>query len=113
MLAAGCSDMLKGTVKAMCSSGRSGSLVGEGSSAANAAIGAVGEITGWAFDSRGRVIEGSINDRVAGRAWSGEGKDVGEAATEAVRKALGDRRIGEYTGTRRYAGEQAKAGGDR
>jgi DNA-binding transcriptional regulator LsrR (DeoR family) len=27
--------------------------------------GAVGEITGWAFDSRGRLIEGSINDRVA------------------------------------------------
>jgi DNA-binding transcriptional regulator LsrR (DeoR family) len=29
------------------------------------AAGAVGEITGWAFDSRGRLIEGSINDRVA------------------------------------------------
>jgi DNA-binding transcriptional regulator LsrR (DeoR family) len=27
--------------------------------------GAVGEITGWAFDARGRLIEGSINDRVA------------------------------------------------
>jgi DNA-binding transcriptional regulator LsrR (DeoR family) len=27
--------------------------------------GAVGEITGWAFDSAGRLIEGSINDRVA------------------------------------------------
>jgi DNA-binding transcriptional regulator LsrR (DeoR family) len=27
--------------------------------------GAVGEITGWAFDARGRVVEGSINDRVA------------------------------------------------
>jgi len=27
--------------------------------------GAVGEITGWAFDSQGRLIEGSINDRVA------------------------------------------------
>ncbi|WP_158817232.1 sugar-binding transcriptional regulator [Methylocapsa sp. S129] len=27
--------------------------------------GAVGEITGWAFDSRGRLLEGSINDRVA------------------------------------------------
>ena len=27
--------------------------------------GAVGEITGWAFDSHGRLIEGSINDRVA------------------------------------------------
>jgi DNA-binding transcriptional regulator LsrR (DeoR family) len=29
------------------------------------AAGAVGEITGWAFDSHGRLIEGSINDRVA------------------------------------------------
>ncbi|MGA2043361.1 MAG: sugar-binding transcriptional regulator [Roseiarcus sp.] len=29
------------------------------------AAGAVGEITGWAFDSRGRVIESPINDRVA------------------------------------------------
>ena len=27
--------------------------------------GAVGEITGWAFDSQGRLIEGSINERVA------------------------------------------------
>jgi DNA-binding transcriptional regulator LsrR (DeoR family) len=27
--------------------------------------GAVGEITGWAFDSSGRLIEGSINARVA------------------------------------------------
>ena len=27
--------------------------------------GAVGEITGWAFDSAGRLIEGSINERVA------------------------------------------------
>ena len=43
--AAGCSDMLKGTVKPMCSSGRSGSLVGEGSSAANADTGDAGMIT--------------------------------------------------------------------
>ncbi len=27
--------------------------------------GAVGEITGWAFDSQGRLIQGSLNDRVA------------------------------------------------
>jgi DNA-binding transcriptional regulator LsrR (DeoR family) len=27
--------------------------------------GAVGEITGWAFDSQGRLVEGSFNDRVA------------------------------------------------
>ena len=37
--------MLNGTVKPMCSSGRSGSLVGEGSSAANAGMGATGEST--------------------------------------------------------------------
>jgi hypothetical protein len=36
--------MLKGTVKPMCSSGRSGSLVGLGSSAARG-HGATGEIT--------------------------------------------------------------------
>jgi DNA-binding transcriptional regulator LsrR (DeoR family) len=29
------------------------------------AAGAVGEITGWAFDSRGRLIDGDYNDRVA------------------------------------------------
>ena len=29
------------------------------------AAGAVGEITGWAFDARGRILEGSINERVA------------------------------------------------
>jgi hypothetical protein len=45
MLAAGCSLMLNGSVKAMCSNGRSGSLVGHGHSAANAATGAVGERT--------------------------------------------------------------------
>ena len=27
--------------------------------------GAVGEITGWAFDAQGRVIQGPYNDRVA------------------------------------------------
>src|SRR4029453_12704184 len=43
--APGCSDMLNGRVKPMCSSGRSGSLVGEGNSAANAGTGDVGEIT--------------------------------------------------------------------
>ena len=26
--------------------------------------GAVGEITGWAFDSRGRLMSGNLNDRV-------------------------------------------------
>jgi DNA-binding transcriptional regulator LsrR (DeoR family) len=29
------------------------------------AAGAVGEITGWSFDAQGRLVEGSINDRVA------------------------------------------------
>ena len=27
--------------------------------------GAVGEITGWAFDAEGRLLDGSVNDRVA------------------------------------------------
>ena len=45
MLAAGCSLMLYGSVNAMCSNGRAGSLVGHGSSAAKAAIGAVGDST--------------------------------------------------------------------
>lgn len=37
-----------------------------------------------------------INDHRAGRAWSGEGKTTSEAATEAVRRLLGDRRAREY-----------------
>ena len=46
MLAAGCSLMLKGSVKAMCSSGRAGSLVGLGQFGGDRpAIGAVGEST--------------------------------------------------------------------
>ena len=27
-------------------------------------LGAVGEITGWAFDAEGRVLDGGTNDRV-------------------------------------------------
>jgi DNA-binding transcriptional regulator LsrR (DeoR family) len=30
------------------------------------AVGAVGEITGWAYDAQGRMIEGLANDRVIG-----------------------------------------------
>ena len=41
---AGCSVKFHGTVKAMCSNGRSGSSPGEQRSAAKAGIGAVGEI---------------------------------------------------------------------
>lgn len=37
-----------------------------------------------------------ITDRRAGRAWSGEGKTASEAATQAVRRLLGDRRAREY-----------------
>lgn len=40
----------------------------------------------------------TINDRKAGRAWSGEGVTAGAAATEAVKKFLGDRRAKEYVG---------------
>ena len=43
--AAGCSDMLKGTVKPMCYRGRRETLVGEGSSAAKAGTGDVGDST--------------------------------------------------------------------
>lgn len=39
-----------------------------------------------------------ITDKAANRAWSGEGKTAGEAATEATRKFLGDRRAREYVG---------------
>lgn len=37
-----------------------------------------------------------IKDDKAARAWSGRGKTASEAATQAVRKLLGDRRIREY-----------------
>lgn len=37
-----------------------------------------------------------ITDRKSGRAWSGEGKSHNEAATQAVRRLLGDRRTHEY-----------------
>ena len=51
--------------------------------------GAVGEITGWAFDSRGRVIEGSINDRVASAPLRpGEGLMIGVAMGASRRAAL-------------------------
>lgn len=39
-----------------------------------------------------------ITDRKGGRAWSGEGQTASEAATRAVRKLLGDRRVREYVG---------------
>lgn len=38
-----------------------------------------------------------IQDRTAQRAWSGEGRTGSEAATEATRKFIGDRRVREYT----------------
>ena len=38
-----------------------------------------------------------ITDRDAQRAWSGQGSTASEAATEAVRRLLGDRRVREYT----------------
>lgn len=37
-----------------------------------------------------------ITDQKAQRAWSGTGRNVAEAATEATRKMLGDRRVREY-----------------
>ena len=51
--------------------------------------GAVGEITGWAFDSRGRLVEGSINDRVASAPLRpGMGQMIGVAMGAARRAAL-------------------------
>jgi DNA-binding transcriptional regulator LsrR (DeoR family) len=51
--------------------------------------GAVGEITGWSFDSRGRVIEGPINDRVASAPLRpGEGLMIGVAMGATRRAAL-------------------------
>jgi DNA-binding transcriptional regulator LsrR (DeoR family) len=51
--------------------------------------GAVGEITGWSFDSRGRVIEGPINDRVASAPLRpGEGLMIGVAMGVTRRAAL-------------------------
>jgi hypothetical protein len=47
----------------------------------------------------GDVVDGKtavVTDRKSGRAWSGEGTTDGAAATEAVRKFLGDRRSREY-----------------
>jgi len=40
----------------------------------------------------------TITDRKASRAWSGEGASVAEAATQATRKFLDDRRAREYIG---------------
>lgn len=37
-----------------------------------------------------------VIDKRAGRAWTGEGWTDGEAATDAVRRFLGDRRAREY-----------------
>ena len=36
--------------------------------------GAVGEITGWSFDSQGRLIQGLLNERVASRAAAPAGQ---------------------------------------
>jgi len=38
----------------------------------------------------------AVTDRASGRAWTGSGATTGEAATEATRKFLGDRRAAEY-----------------
>jgi hypothetical protein len=39
-----------------------------------------------------------VTDRNANRAWSGEGATHSEAATDATRKFIGDRRSREYLG---------------
>jgi DNA-binding transcriptional regulator LsrR (DeoR family) len=51
--------------------------------------GAVGEITGWSFDSRGRLVEGSINERVASAPLRpGAGRMIGVAMGSTRRAAL-------------------------
>jgi DNA-binding transcriptional regulator LsrR (DeoR family) len=63
------------------------------------AEGAVGEITGWAFDSRGRLLEGDYNARVASAPLrSAEnrlmiGVAMGAARRAAIRGALAGRLI--------------------
>lgn len=57
------------------------------------ARGAVGEITGWAYDAAGRVLEGGHNDRVAGAPLRPDGPPrigvaVGAAKADALRAAL-------------------------
>lgn len=44
----------------------------------------------------GGLHHATIVDVPGGRAWSGEGSTSGEAATEAVRKFVSDRRAREY-----------------
>ncbi|MDE3080826.1 MAG: sugar-binding transcriptional regulator, partial [Paracoccaceae bacterium] len=56
--------------------------------------GAVGEVTGWAFDASGTLIEGLTNDRVASvRPVPGAGRRticvaMGESRLPALRAAL-------------------------
>ena len=45
----------------------------------------------------GEPAQAVIQDKVAGRAWSGEGKTSSEATTEAFHKFVSDRRAREYT----------------
>jgi hypothetical protein len=47
-------------------------------------------------DDTGYKKQVVISDRKGNRAWSGEGATESEAATEATRKFIGDRRIREY-----------------
>lgn len=47
----------------------------------------------------GETVDGKtavVTDRKSGRAWSGEGANINGAATDALRKFLGDRRAREY-----------------
>ena len=61
--------------------------------------GAVGEITGWAFDSAGKVLTEGTNQRVAGgavaarRQPAGDRRRDGAVAAGAVRGALAGRLI--------------------
>ena len=68
---------------------RDGFITGEENEALRRA-GAVGEITGWAFDSHGRLLAGNLNDRVASAPLRQPAKRlmVGVAMGSARRAAL-------------------------
>jgi DNA-binding transcriptional regulator LsrR (DeoR family) len=73
--------------------------------------GAVGEITSWAYDREGRLIEGLTNDRVASAPLAPDperpviGIAVGEAKVQAILGAMGGRLINCLI-TNEYTAEQ-------
>ncbi len=56
------------------------------------------EVEVFPVPADGGKAQAVVKDTQAQRAWSGEGDTMSQAATEAMRKFLGDRRAGEYVG---------------